>query len=404
MNELASTLPAEAWQHIRAGRRPDPQVLAEVAGAGRVTLGSGGVARLAAALADSVWGAGALEPLLADPEVTDVAVNGDGSVWVDRGDGMVRVPVELGDVAARRALAVRLAAAAGRRLDEAAPCCDARLPSGVRLHAILPPLVPDGVHVTLRVPARRRVRLTDLVEAGSCSGEWARLLHALVTRRVSFLVSGGTGAGKTTLLAALLAEVDPTHRLVVVEDVRELTVDHPHVVRLEGRAPNVEGVGAVSMVELVRQALRMRPDRIVVGEVRGGEVRELLAALNTGHEGGCGTLHANSPADVPARLEALGALAGLSPDAVHAQVLSAVQVVVHVCRVGRLRRVESISVARRRGPTGDRVEFVPAVRHTEPGWADERSRHTEQVGSECREAGWAQLQRLLGRVDGKPSS
>jgi pilus assembly protein CpaF len=404
VSELTSALPAQAWQHIRAGRRPDPQVLAEVAGAGRVTLGTGGAARLAAALTDSVWGAGALEPLLADPEVTDVAVNGDGSVWVDRGDGMVRVPVELGDVVARRALAVRLAAGAGRRLDEAAPFCDARLPSGVRLHAILPPLVPDGVHVTLRVPARRQVHLTDLVAAGSCSGEWARLLHALVARRVSFLVSGGTGAGKTTLLAALLAEVDPTHRLVVVEDVRELTVDHPHVVRLEGRAPNVEGAGAVSMVELVRQALRMRPDRIVVGEVRGGEVRELLAALNTGHEGGCGTLHANSPADVPARLEALGALAGLSPDAVHAQVLSAVQVVVHVCRVGRLRRVESISVASRRGPTGDRVEFVPAVRHTESGWPDEGSRHTEQVASECRGAGWAQLLRLLGRGDNEPSS
>lgn len=367
-----STLPDGVWQHIRAGRPPDPLVLAEVAGAGRATLGVGGVARLAAGLAGAVWGAGALEPLLADPQVTDIAVNGDGSVWVDRGAGMEAVPLELGDPAQRRALAVRLAAVAGRRLDEAAPFCDARLPSGVRLHAILPPLVPDGVHLTLRVPARRSFGLTDLVAAGSCSPDRAQLLRSLVLARVSFLVTGGTGAGKTTLLGALLAEADPGERLVVVEDVRELSVAHPHVVRLEGRGPNVEGAGAVSMVELVRQALRMRPDRIVVGEVRGGEVRELLAALNTGHDGGCGTLHANSPGDVLARIEALGALAGLSPAAVHAQVLSAVQAVVHVRRAGRVRQVESISVVRRIG-RGARVEVVPAVhdpaRGAAPGWS-----------------------------------
>jgi pilus assembly protein CpaF len=176
------------------------------------------------------------------------------------------------------------------------------------------------------------------------SAEVESTLRGLVLARRSFVVAGGTGCGKTTLLAALMAEVPPAERIVVVEDVRELSIDHPHVVRLQGRAPNVEGRGGVTLVDLVRQALRMRPDRLVVGEVRGPEVREMLAALNTGHEGGCGTLHANAPADVPARFEALGALAGLGPEAVRAQLASAVEVVVHVESGAGGRVVASLSV------------------------------------------------------------
>jgi pilus assembly protein CpaF len=183
----------------------------------------------------------------------------------------------------------------------------------------------------------------------------------LVTRRVSFLVSGGTGAGKTTMLAALLGLADPRERILVVEDVRELAVGHPHVVHLEGRSPNVEGVGEVTMVTLLRQALRMRPDRIVVGEVRGAEVRELLAALNTGHEGGAGTVHANAAGDLVARLEALGALAGMSLPAVHAQLASAVSVVVHMRRNGVGRCVDAIGVVM--GVAGARPVVVPVLEH-----------------------------------------
>jgi pilus assembly protein CpaF len=178
--------------------------------------------------------------------------------------------------------------------------------------------------------------------------EWEPVLRAVVGHRLAFVVSGGTGAGKTTLLAALLGCIDPVERLLVVEDVRELTVDHPHLVRLEARPANVEGMGEVTLTTLVRQALRMRPDRIVVGEVRGAEVRELLAALNTGHEGGCGTVHANAPADVVARFEALGALAGLTPEAVRAQLSAAIDVVVHVTRDHGLRRLASVAVLFRR--------------------------------------------------------
>src|SRR5690349_20939220 len=270
----------------------------------------GGAAALRGSLHDQLLGAGPLEPLLHRAGVTDVAVNGDGSVWVDVGQGMVRAEVDVGGPEAVRRLAVRLAGVAGRRLDETSPFVDGVLPSGVRLHAILPPLVADGPHLTLRVPARETMSLDDLAERSMFPPGWDGLLYALVRRRVAFVVSGGTGAGKTTLLGAMLGAAPPGERIVVVEDVRELRVDQPQVVRLEARPPNVEGAGEVTLRTLVRQALRMRPDRLVLGEARGAEVRELLAALNTGHEGGCGTVHANSAVDVVTRFEALGALAG----------------------------------------------------------------------------------------------
>lgn len=347
------------WEQIRAGRAPDAAAVAEIARSERAVLGSAGAAAAGAQLSAAVLGAGPLERLLDDPSVTDIAVNGDGRVWADRGAGMELTSARLGPVAARRALAVRLAAQAGRRLDDAAAYVDAVLPTGVRLHAILPPLVAQGPHVTLRVPARVPLGFDDLVAAGTVPPGWDQVLRRVVARRVSFLVSGGTGAGKTTLLAALLGLVDPRERILLVEDVRELAIDHPHVVQLEGRSPNVEGVGEVTMVTLLRQALRMRPDRIVVGEVRGAEVRELLAALNTGHEGGAGTIHANTATDVVARIEALGALAGMSLAAVHAQLVSAVAVVVQVRRCGRQRLIESIGVVMA-GP-GERPVVVPVL-------------------------------------------
>ncbi len=373
-----SQLPTEpaVWQEIRGGRAPDPSSLSRVADVGLALLGRGGVESVRDTLQTRLLGAGPLEPLLDADGVTDVAVNGDGSVWVDRGNGMERADVEVGGPVELRRLAVRLAGLAGRRLDETAPYVDGLLPSGVRLHAILPPLVGEGPHLTLRVPARTALTMTDLQDRGMFTRDLSDVLRAVVRERVAFVVTGGTGAGKTTLLAAMLAEAPTWERLVVVEDVRELRLVRPQVVRLEARSPNVEGVGEVTLTTLVRQALRMRPDRLVVGEVRGPEVRELLTALNTGHEGGCGTLHANAAADVVARFEALGALAGLGPSAVHAQLASAVRLVVHVGHVGhgpdRVRRLESIGVLVResgRLVVHEAVASVDGRTFHGPGWS-----------------------------------
>jgi pilus assembly protein CpaF len=312
-------------------------------------------------LRSEIVGAGPLEPLLRDPRVTDVLVNGPEQVWVDRGAGLERVDVTFPDEAAVRSLARRLVAPSGRPLDDAHPWVDARLPDGTRLHAALPPVAPDGTCLSLRVARHAARGLDDLVVLGGLPPPGAALLRALVAARLALLVSGGTGSGKTTLLAALLGEIDSRERLVLVEDSGELRPRHPHVVRLECRPANAEGVGAVGLGDLVRQALRMRPDRLVVGEVRGGEVADLLAALNTGHEGGCGTLHANGAGEVPARLEALGAMAGLAREALHSQVAAAVQAVVHLVR----ERAGQRRVAEVRVLVPDRaglVRAVPAVR------------------------------------------
>ncbi|WP_164477754.1 TadA family conjugal transfer-associated ATPase [Nocardioides pantholopis] len=313
-----------------------------------------------------IVGAGPLEPLLRLPDVTDVLVNGPEEVYLDRGRGLERTGTTFPDEAAVRRLAQRLAAAAGRRLDDAAPHADLRLADGTRFHAVLAPVSRPGTALSLRVPRRQHFSLADLVAAGGLSREGARLLEAVLAARLAFLVSGGTGSGKTTLLSALLSAVPATERLVVVEDASELRPEHPHVVGLEGRPPNIEGAGAIDVRTLVRQALRMRPDRLVVGEVRGAEVVDLLAALNTGHEGGCGTLHANSAADVPARVEALALAAGLDRAAAHSQLASGVDLVLHVVR-GRdgARRLREVA-APEREPTG-LVRMVTAVEFDSAG-------------------------------------
>ena len=277
-----------------------------------VPVGDAAVLALHDRLREDVLGAGPLEPLLRLPGVTDVLVNGADAVFVDRGDGLERTEVVFADDAAVRRLAQRLAAAAGRRLDDASPHVDLRLADGTRFHAVLAPIARPGTVISLRVPRRRGFTLDELTDAGTVTTDAARLLRGVVEARLAFVVSGGTGTGKTTLLAALLGLVPADERIVVVEDSSELRPDHPHVVGLESRTANVEGAGEIPMRTLVRQALRMRPDRLVVGEVRGDEVTDLLAAMNTGHEGGCGTVHANSAADVPARFEALAMAAGMS--------------------------------------------------------------------------------------------
>ncbi|MEP6462918.1 MAG: TadA family conjugal transfer-associated ATPase [Frankiaceae bacterium] len=328
---------------------------AAVAAALRSEGGVRGDAEIAAVLTrltSELVGTGPLETLLLDPDVTDVLVNAPDEVWVDRGAGLARVRVRLAGEDAVRRLAQRLAAATGRRLDDAQPFVDARLPGGVRLHAVLPPVSPRGTTVSLRVPRRQVFTLAELVASGSASPPLAKLLGLIVTSRLAFLISGGTGTGKTTLLSALLSCADPADRVLLVEDSGELRPQCPHVVRLEARTENAEGAGEVTLRDLVRQALRMRPDRIVVGEVRGAEVADLLAALNTGHEGGCGTVHANSAADVPARLEALGAVAGMSRPALHSQLMAALDVVIHLHRgADGLRRVAEVDLLEA-GPDG----------------------------------------------------
>lgn len=294
-------------------------------------------------------GLGPLQPLISLPGVTDILVDGPGRVLVDRGRGLEDSEVSFDSDAQVRRLAVRLAASAGRRLDDACPYVDARLADGLRFHAILSPIAAPGTCISLRVPAKSGFRLVDWLSHGSISQETVALLRQMLARKISFLISGGTGSGKTTLLSSMLCELDSSERVLIVEDSRELDPKHDYCVHLESRPSNAEGAGAITMTTLVRQALRMRPDRVVVGEIRGGELCDLLRALNTGHEGGCGTIHANSVTDVPARLEALAALGGLDRLACHAQVASAIQAILHVkrCRDG-VRRLVQIGVLSRR--------------------------------------------------------
>lgn len=341
------------------GSDPSPARVAAAVRAEGGVLGDAEILQVVTALRADLAGAGPLEPLLRDPHITDVLVNHPGEAWVDGDTGLRRADVSFPDEASLRRLAQRLASAAGRRLDDASPYVDARLRDGTRLHAVLPPVAPDGTCLSLRLPRRRAFTLEELTAAESIPPAGAQALRALVAARLAFLVTGGAGTGKTTLLSALLSLVGDGERLLLVEDSAELNPSHPHVVRLETRPPNTEGMGGVTLHLLVRQALRMRPDRLVVGEVRGAEVVDLLAALNTGHEGGCGTLHANAATDVPARLEALAMAAGLSREALHSQAAAAVDVVVHLVREKGRRRVAEICVLQR--GRGDLVVAVPAM-------------------------------------------
>ncbi len=297
--------------------------------------------------ASSGWHAGPLQALLEVPGVTDVLVNAPDEVWIDRGVGLERADasfVGAGDV---RELAVRLASLGGRRLDDASPVVDARLPDGTRLHAAIPPVADGCTAISLRAVRGSSLAIDDMVLAGTCTPRVAERLRALVEARASLLVTGATGTGKTTLVTSLLALVSPAERIVVIEEAGEIYPDHPHVVRLVERRANVDGAGAVSVAALVREALRMRPDRIVLGECRGAEVREVLTALNTGHRGGMATMHANAPQDVPARLIALGALAGMDARATVLHAAAAFDAVVHLDKT-----LDGPSCRRHREPRG----------------------------------------------------
>jgi pilus assembly protein CpaF len=283
---------------------------------------------------------GPLAPYLLHDDVTDLFITAGGELWADGGErGLRRIDGWCSDERTTRDLAVRLVASGGRHIDEATPFVDVRLLNGIRVHAVLPPVSTGGTLLSVRIPSGRLLGLPDLLADRAITRRQADILLRAIAQRTNLLITGAGGAGKTTLLGAVLSHAPPDERIVTIEDVAELRIAHPHVVGLQTRQPNLEGAGGVGLRRLLREALRMRPDRLVLGECRGEEITDLLSALNTGHDGGAGTLHANSIGDVPARIEALGALAGLNERAVARQAVSAIGMLVHVERVGGARSV-----------------------------------------------------------------
>lgn len=299
---------------------------------------------VAGRVVDELIGLGPLEPLVADPLITDILVNGPQEVWVERAGVLVRTPVSFSGDAAVVAAVERVIAPLGLRIDRASPAVDARLPDGSRLHAVIPPAAVDGPVLAIRRFRTTMTSLEDVVAAGAMDHAGATLLAEAVRERRNVLVCGGTGSGKTTLLNVLSSEIPGDERVVTVEDAAELRL-HGHVVRLESRPPNAEGAGEITLRTLVRHALRMRPDRIVVGEVRGPEAFDLIQAMSTGHAGSMGTVHANGPDEALWRLETL-ALAGdarLPEAAVRRMLRSAIEIVVHLQRRAGIRRVTEIA-------------------------------------------------------------
>jgi pilus assembly protein CpaF len=370
---LDSGLLETVRESVMADARPvtPSRVAAAVQATGKL-LGTAGSLAAVERISAELNGLGPLQELTRDVSVTDIFVNAPDSVWVDRGQGIERTGVSFSGEAQLRALASRLVAAGGRRLDDGSPCVDVRLVGGYRVHAVLPPISTAGTLLSVRI-RREQVFTMDELRSGGMFGRLVQdVLERVVENRLSFLISGATGSGKTTLLSTLLGLCSPAERLVLIEDASELNPVHPHIVSLESRHGNLEGGGEVDLGELVRQALRMRPDRLVVGECRGAEVRELLTAMNTGHTGGGGTIHANTATAVPARLTALGALAGLAQDAVRLQASSALDVVIHVDRSAKGRQVACIGVVDD-GPRG--LAVVPALESRRgavsrgPAWA-----------------------------------
>lgn len=310
-----------------------------------------------------IFGAGStIGPLLEDPAITDVVVNGPGQVWVDRGAGMEQIVVSDPQLATEegvRELAVRLAARCGQRLDDASPIVDGTFSSGVRLHALIPPLAAGGTCISLRTHRSRVLTMEELLSSGSIPKELESIVRGLVDEHCNVMISGATGAGKTTFLNTMLSMAAATERIVVIEDSSELAPAHPHVLHLQVRHANVQGAGEVTMSELVRAAMRMRPDRIILGECRGAEVRDVLGALNTGHEGGWATIHANSAVDVPARLVALGALAQMNEQTVAAQASAALDAIIHLAKRNGQRGIAQISMlVRERGELESRIAFT----------------------------------------------
>jgi pilus assembly protein CpaF len=338
--------PAAAGRVSRRSLQAQIAILvSEIATEHKVQLNELEEAALAAELTDDMVGLGPLEPLLQDDTVTDILINGPLDIYVERRGKLEKAPTRFRDAQHVVHISQRIATAVGRRIDEASPMVDARLADGSRVNIVLPPLVLNGGTISIRKFAKQNITLETMVRQGNLSAEMAQFLDIAARCRINILISGGTGSGKTTLLNAVSRHIDTNERIITIEDAVELRLQQPHVVQMETRPPNIEGVGHIPQRELVRNALRMRPDRIIVGEVRGNEAFDMLQAMNTGHDGSMSTIHANTPRDALFRLEnmVLMASANLPLRALRAQIASAINLVVQIERMrDGIRRVERI--------------------------------------------------------------
>jgi pilus assembly protein CpaF len=288
-------------------------------------------------------GLGILESLLNNSNITDILVNGHKEVWIDQGQGLEKTKLTFLNEESVKSLAQKLALSTGRRLDQSQPYVDAQLTKTIRLHAVLTPIASPGTFISLRIHRPKTMSLTELVINKTLTTSQKNFLTEMIKNKKSFVICGGTGSGKTTLLNSLLSDVEKSQRILIIEDSRELNPQHPHVVSLEGRPVNIEGMGLITIKDLIKQSLRMRADRLIIGEVRGAEVIDWLSALNTGHTGSAGTIHANSIHEVITRFECLGLMAGLSKEATHSQLKTALNYVIHIERnADGKRRVRAI--------------------------------------------------------------
>src|ERR1700720_3244178 len=322
------------------------KLVSEIATEQRIQLNEIEETALATELTDDMVGLGPLEPFLEDDDITDVLVNGPFDVFVERRGKLEKTGARFRDAQHLVGVAQRIAAAIGRRIDEASPMVDARLADGSRVNIVLPPLVLNGGTISIRKFPKRCLTLDMMVRQENLSRDIARILQVAARSRVNILISGGTGSGKTTLLNAISQHIDRDERVITIEDAVELRLQQPHVVQMETRPPNIEGAGHIPQRELVRNALRMRPDRIIVGEVRGAEAFDMLQAMNTGHDGSMSTIHANSPRDALFRVENMVMMANLSLPlrAIRMQIASAVNLIVHIERMrDGIRRVQSVA-------------------------------------------------------------
>jgi len=319
-------------------------------------------------LLNDMLGLGPLEPLLADENITDIMVNSYRQVYIEQQGKLCLTDVTFRDERHLMNIATRIVTAIGRRVDESSPICDARLADGSRVNVIIPPLAIDGISISIRKFAKQKITLDKMIEQANISNKMATVLKIAGASRLNILISGGTGSGKTTLLNAISKMIDPGERIVTIEDAAELQLQQPHVVRLETRPPNLEGGGEVTMRDLVKNALRMRPDRIIVGEIRGAEAVDMLQAMNTGHDGSLGAIHANSPREAMTRLENMVGMAGinLAPKAVRTQIADALDVIVQVSRMRDGKR-RIISITEVVGMEGDIVTMQELYKYEMTG-------------------------------------